>query len=395
MSTGGKSKMKIKVKKVLSLSFTFITVILSAIGLALYYSDSSVFDPSKATAFLPFTINSNIFLAVAGLVFLVVGIIDLVENKPLPQWLMQVKLAATTLISVTLLTVIFFLAPLWNLNEANIEFAYKGCNLFLHVLAPTFAIVGFCLFDVETKIKWRWIWLSTLLVVIYAGVYTALIFINEDLSFDIYNFIHEKGTAEINYIRMAISVPTMIVGTFALSNIWWALNLASYKCTNKEKVEESVAPVEEKKETGEPVAEKKVATQPAPASKVAVQQAKPAQPASKPATTQATKPATQQAKPVAQTTTASKTVTVKAAPAPVKKAPAKPANNLYNGNTRTYHISTTKSLLGKWQVKLAGGEKAIKVCATQQEAIDYTRELVKSQGGSIRLHSLDGRIRKI
>ena len=74
---------------------------------------------------------------------------------------------------------------------------------------------------------------------------------------------------------------------------------------------------------------------------------------------------------------------------------SKSSGNLYNGGVRTYHISTSKSLLGKWQVKLAGGEKAIKVFPTQLEAIEYTRELVKTQGGSIRLHSLDGRIRKI
>lgn len=196
MSTGGKSKMKIKVKKVLSLSFTFITVILSVIGLVLYYSNST-FDPSKAQAFLPFTVNSNIFLAIVGLVFLIIGFVYLVNNKPLPQWLMQFKLAATTLISITLLTVVFYLAPIWNLTDSTIAY-YQGCNLFLHVLAPIFAIFGFCLFDVETKIKWRWIWISVVLLIAYMSGYASIVFINEDLGLDIYNFMYEKGLSLIH-----------------------------------------------------------------------------------------------------------------------------------------------------------------------------------------------------
>ncbi len=390
MSTGGKLKMKIKVKKILSLVFTLLTIVLSSIGLALYFV-SDAFDASNAASFLSFTINSNIFLVIVGLLFLIIGIIDLVEDKKLPQWVMQLKLASVTLISITLLTVIFYLAPLWGINETT-AIAYKGCNLFLHVLAPIFAIVGFVLFDVETKIKWRWNWLGTLIAAIYVGVYMALIFAKSDLSYDIYNFVHAKNSSSVDYARLAISLLLFIVGAYALTNLWWALNLVSYKCTYKEEKkpqeeepskEESVK--EETKVTPAPVT-KTAPTTNAPASKPAPV-AKPV--ASKPA------PAPSKTHEAVKPAPAVKPATTKVAPAPAKKPVSKPANNLYNGNTRTYHISTTKSLLGKWQVKLAGGEKAIKVCATQQEAIDYTRELVKSQGGSIRLHSLDGRIRKI
>ena len=48
----------------------------------------------------------------------------------------------------------------------------------------------------------------------------------------------------------------------------------------------------------------------------------------------------------------------------------------------------------QWQVKLAHGEKAIKLFATQAEAIRFVKDLVKTQGGSIRVHSLKGKIRK-
>jgi hypothetical protein len=48
----------------------------------------------------------------------------------------------------------------------------------------------------------------------------------------------------------------------------------------------------------------------------------------------------------------------------------------------------------QWQVKLATGQKAIKLFSTQEEAINYAKGLVKTQGGSIRVHSLKGKMRK-
>jgi len=59
---------------------------------------------------------------------------------------------------------------------------------------------------------------------------------------------------------------------------------------------------------------------------------------------------------------------------------------------RTYHI--TKNPEGKWQVRLAGGERAIRLFDTQKEAIIFANRLVKTRGGSIRVHAVNGKIRK-
>ncbi|MCQ3035351.1 MAG: DUF2188 domain-containing protein [Bacilli bacterium] len=73
-------------------------------------------------------------------------------------------------------------------------------------------------------------------------------------------------------------------------------------------------------------------------------------------------------------------------PAAKKEEPAK-----FNGKARVYHISQHEN---GYKVKLAGGEKAIKTFKTQKEAIAYAKELVKTQGGTYLIHSLDGSIRK-
>lgn len=61
--------------------------------------------------------------------------------------------------------------------------------------------------------------------------------------------------------------------------------------------------------------------------------------------------------------------------------------------SRVYHISRQK-MVGKWQVKLAGSKKPIKYFDTQLEAINFAKGLVRNQGGSIRIHSLTGQMRK-
>ena len=57
--------------------------------------------------------------------------------------------------------------------------------------------------------------------------------------------------------------------------------------------------------------------------------------------------------------------------------------------TRVYHVSKRED--GKWQVKFAGGEKAIKLFKTQKEALDYTKQMADNQGGSMLVHNSKGK----
>lgn len=61
---------------------------------------------------------------------------------------------------------------------------------------------------------------------------------------------------------------------------------------------------------------------------------------------------------------------------------------------KVYHISKRKED-GMWQIKAAGGEKAIKLFKTQKEAIDYCKTLADNQDASIMIHKEDGSFRKL
>ena len=106
--------------------------------------------------------------------------------------------------------------------------------------------------------------------------------------------------------------------------------------------------------------------------------------AAKPATTSKSaaqaKPATT-AKPEAAAKPA-----VKAAP---KKADASATKTLY-------HVSKRDNDGREWKVFIQGSNKVIKLFPTQQQALDYAKQLCanKDDGSMVYLHGLDGKIRK-
>ena len=103
------------------------------------------------------------------------------------------------------------------------------------------------------------------------------------------------------------------------------------------------------------------------------------------------KPAVKQAVPDKKKEAAKKKAPAKKAPAkkePAKKAPAKKAEPAKKEATRTYHV--VKRSDGKWEVKLAGGQKAIKLFDTQKEALEYSKVMAKNQGGSMLVHNSKG-----
>lgn len=115
---------------------------------------------------------------------------------------------------------------------------------------------------------------------------------------------------------------------------------------------------------------------------------------------QAAKPA---GKATAKTTviaSAPKTQAKSAAPAkaeekkPVKQAP-KTAQQ--TSSTKTlYHVSKRDNDGREWKVFIQGSNKVIKLFPTQQQALDYAKQLCdnKNDGSMVYLHGLDGKIRK-
>ncbi len=58
--------------------------------------------------------------------------------------------------------------------------------------------------------------------------------------------------------------------------------------------------------------------------------------------------------------------------------------------TKSHHVVPSKA--GGWDVKVSGGERAIKHTDTKQEAVDRAREVSRNQKTELVIHNLDGRI---
>ena len=99
----------------------------------------------------------------------------------------------------------------------------------------------------------------------------------------------------------------------------------------------------------------------------------------------AKKPVVKKAEP-AKKPAAKKTAEKK--PAAKKPEAKKPAAKKEDVSFRTYHL--VKRPDGKWEVKFAGGQKAIKLFDTQKEALEYSKVMAKNQGGSMLVHNSKG-----
>ena len=81
---------------------------------------------------------------------------------------------------------------------------------------------------------------------------------------------------------------------------------------------------------------------------------------------------------------------VKSTPAKRKAASKiKPPKKSTDDATRVYHVAKRED--GKWQVKFAGGEKAIKLFDNQMEAIVYVKKMSKNQKGKMLVHNSKGK----
>ena len=63
-----------------------------------------------------------------------------------------------------------------------------------------------------------------------------------------------------------------------------------------------------------------------------------------------------------------------------------------------YHVKKHKNADGeydgKWEVKIGGSDRAIKLFDTQQQALDYAKKLSGNTERGIVLHGRDGKIKK-
>ena len=175
-----------------------------------------------------FTVDSNLFMGALSLVYSVFSIL-VVKNKidKVPKIIYILKYFATAAVTLTMLTVILFLAPISSYGYFSL---FKNSNLFLHLLAPLLSIIVFIFFDEYNELTKKEVLLSISPTVIY-GIYyvtnvaTHYVDGEVELGYDWYS-LGQLGPASL--------VISSIVMLFVTLGIGALLNLLKKRIITKE-----------------------------------------------------------------------------------------------------------------------------------------------------------------
>ena len=226
-----------KVRRIVSIILNLGVVIMVALSVAFmvtgykFMGESNSLTASNINAFKFFTVDSNVLMAVVALIYIVFEALLLGGKlQKIPTWLHILKLVGTAGVTLTLMTVVLFLAPLVAAGGHPLGYwaLFYNSNLFLHLLAPVFAIAAFVFCETTDSIAWRYSWLGIVPMGIYSIYYAANALshaVDGKVSpvYDWYYFV-QGGVWQI-----AIVLPLMLGMSYLFSWLLWLGNRGMHK----------------------------------------------------------------------------------------------------------------------------------------------------------------------
>ena len=403
--------MKKRSLSVLSLIANLAIVVFVVLSIVSFYTPlfGEVNPETLKTIYFYFTVESCLFLGLVALIEIPFLINSISKRRYLvPGFLQALKLVAVTMTTLTMITALSWLSVAF-----GFALMVEGVNLFLHILIPALGLLTFIIFEAQSRYKIKHAFYVAIPMAGYIFFYFAAIFL-----FDIgikdwyvlaYDYAEGVRSENVNILKSILSIVIFLIAPVVLSLVICLLNKLFYKAFFVRKPlpnpEDTKTPEGKKVVIIKDVKKDEEATEPELVEDEAPEEVK-EEPVEEPEEEEAEEePVEEKNEEKAKKPASSKKSAdskPKAKKEPAKKAPAKKAAQpvassefgKYEGKTRVYHISQSKSVDGQWQVKLAGGDKAIKIFKTQKEAIDFAKGLIRTQGGSIRIHSMKGKMRK-
>ena len=189
-------------------------------------SGTAVLSASRLGALRYFTVDSNILMGIAALVFaLEMRRVMRGEKKEISRGVYVLQLAGVTGVLLTMLVTIFFLAPtMGRIYGMGILFAYS--NFFLHLANPILSVITFVCFEKTKVLTFRDTFAGIIPLVLYTVYYTAEALMHMENGviqpgYDWYGFF------AFGPYSMFITIPLIIVITWLISFCLWKLNRRS------------------------------------------------------------------------------------------------------------------------------------------------------------------------
>lgn len=329
-----------KIKNIISLIINFILAGLATLGVVF-----ALIGSGEITDLVRyFTLFSNSFMAICCIFGIVNNIFYLASGHHKPSFLYNFcRLAGVTALTLTCIVSVTLLE-----NANDVWYA-----IILHLVTPGIAVLHYLFLESDHKVNFT-VTLGALLLPIIYGAY-ALPLCNFDIWEVPYAFLNLKGDV---FLTNLITMIVIILATYIVACIYWfiscGLNILIYKNVDKHLTEiiDDIPEVDGYiEENNEVIKEEEI----------------------------------NEDEPEVEEITSSSEEPITTPEVSEEKTSAP--------EYRIYHVSKRASD-GKWQVKFAKGQRAIKLFKTQAEAIEFAKKLAESQNGSIRVHSVKGKIRK-
>ena len=218
------NKDRIKISYILNIIIVFLVVLASIImfaGINYMHAEDPVYEANKFFMMKYFTVDSNMLMGIASLVFLIEERKLLKDSrKSINPSFYIFKLVATVSVSLTFLTVFLYLGPG---SSGGIASMLTNSNLFFHLIIPVLSIISFVYFERTNKIDKKYIKYGLIPTLIYAIFYISNVLIHVEnfevsTKYDWYWFVQNGLWTAL------IVVPLMILFTYLISYTLYLLN---------------------------------------------------------------------------------------------------------------------------------------------------------------------------
>ena len=223
--------MKNKTKTIISLILNILIVLFTIIACIIMFTSFKfmngydvALESSKFGMFRFFTVQSNIFVGIASLIFLIYEIKILRgKKKNIPTSIYNLKLIATSAVTLTFIVVFTYLG---RVAKGGLLSLLMNSNLFFHLIIPILSVIAFVIFERTNKIKFKYTFLGVVPTFLYEMYYLTNILIHAEnnqvpVEYDWYYFVQNGITSAL------IIAPLMLVITYIITLILWALNKKS------------------------------------------------------------------------------------------------------------------------------------------------------------------------
>ena len=163
------------------------------------------------TVFRYFTCQSNVLCAATALIM---GLLSL--SGAVPEWAWILKYIGTAAVTVTMLTVFFFLAP--SVGKEWVNMLLKGPDFFMHLLTPLLALFSFCFLE-KRGMSFGQSLFGLLPIVLYGPLYLyRILYAPKEKRWDDFYGFNKQGKWPVSFAAMLVGTFLICMGLMALQN---------------------------------------------------------------------------------------------------------------------------------------------------------------------------------